>query len=693
MFFSSKLKKKSLKKTHIHLPKIFWAVFGLSCLLLFFFPQVTFAADWGEKYILVPILKVMLKVSWLVFSAAKTIFEWIIVPDNMTTVMDNTVVYEMWLFVRDFFNTMLIMILLFSAFATIFQASASYHYKKVLLNLVLMALLVNFSYPIARFIIDLSNIFMYDFLNQMEGSKSFWTVIQNSGLNKIIGGKNADPAYLLSAVIFTFMFAITMLTIAILLIIRTIALTVFIIFSPIAFLGSTQPGSDLANASSDWWKEFMKYCFSGPIMIFMLVLASRMMVGTTEAFKGLTSLANVEAPNNADLSSAIASVSFFALPLVILWIGITKAQSSGIAGANMVVGQGTKAMKWAGKNLTGYRLAKYGATAGIKKLDRKTIGVGGAIAAWKIRSKEKHEDETATQTAKWRDRMGGAFDKVKKDPNYYRDVDDATKTAKYKKEQDLYSTDAVKVMAGIKKLEGRTDKESGQRVKAYFQTLAEQKDNNEWANAYAGGFDPIRAKESIAAQLRTNLKNEDDVADTMHDLQDTNLMNGLYSMGVMTATDKDGKRRILDKDDQIKYSLAKMKQIDYQKMMINFHRNSVTTENEKGKITGLSEFGIEALKFIESQDSKFAERWRGENKEAILAAIKAQSAKNIAPGEKGSIDTAEFSTLMQALEGDEDTVKDARKSKREAKAAKSSTNTQSSAQPTSEPIQEPEPEP
>ncbi|MCX6761501.1 MAG: hypothetical protein NTY33_01460, partial [Candidatus Moranbacteria bacterium] len=265
------------------------------------------------------ILQLLLKLDGALLYSAKNIFSWIVVPDNMTAVMSNTTVYTMWRFVRDFFNMSLIMILLFSAFATVFQASTGYHYKKVLLNLVIMALLVNFSYPIARFIIDMSNVFMYGFLNQLNGAGSFWDIVEKSGVLKIItqdGAAKPDNYYLLAAVIFTFMFAITMLTIAILLVVRTIALTIFIIFSPIAFLGSTQPGTDLANAASGWWKEFMKYCFAGPIMIFMLVLADRMMTAATGAAGGLKLSAD-----GGTLSSSVSSISFFAIPLVILWIG------------------------------------------------------------------------------------------------------------------------------------------------------------------------------------------------------------------------------------------------------------------------------------------------------------------------------------------------------------------------------------
>ena len=282
----------------------------------------------------------------------------------MLAVIDNKIIYQIWRTVRDVFNVAFIMVLLFSAFATIFQSAANFNYKKVLLNLVIMALLVNFSYPIARFIIDASNMMMYGFLGKIGGSNSFLEVIKASKLDQIfIDGTSKDPdtLFLLSTVIFTFIFAITLLIIAVLLVIRTITLAVYVIFSPIAFVGSILPGTALAEAGSKWWKDFMQQCFAGPIMIFMLYVATQMIIAISDSGGKMSEIAMKQTSAGTfgeNLGKLISSASFFAIPIIILWLGIIKAQESGIHGAKAVVGAGTKLMKNVGMKVSGGQFIK-----------------------------------------------------------------------------------------------------------------------------------------------------------------------------------------------------------------------------------------------------------------------------------------------------------------------------------------------
>ena len=338
--------------------KILLAVFCLALILPFFsLFKTALAADpepgMLESYIVIPLLKTVLKFVTILLSVAETIFEWIVNPKTMLAIMTNSAVYTTWRAVRDIFNVVFIMVLLFSAFATVFQYS-KFNYKNVLLNLVLMALLVNFSYPIARFIVDFSNIIMFGFLQSMGGDNSFMTIIKNSGLDKIIGGSNPGALFLLSAVIFTFILAITLLVIAVLLVIRTVSLTLYIIFSPLAFVGSVLPGTKLASAGNEWWTDFMKNCFAGPIIVFMLYVANVLMSAMASSGGQIKNIANVQVNGLEDpgnISQLITGVSIFILPIIVLWMGIIKSQESGIIGAKAVVGYGKKAMKW-GSGLT-----------------------------------------------------------------------------------------------------------------------------------------------------------------------------------------------------------------------------------------------------------------------------------------------------------------------------------------------------
>src|SRR3990167_7929341 len=97
---------------------------------------------------------------WLLLFLAGILFDWAVNPENFALVVNSKSVLVGWTIVRDALNLAFILVLLFSAFATIFQVE-KFHLKKILLTLVLMALLVNFSYPISRFIIDAGNVPMY----------------------------------------------------------------------------------------------------------------------------------------------------------------------------------------------------------------------------------------------------------------------------------------------------------------------------------------------------------------------------------------------------------------------------------------------------------------------------------------------------------------------------------------------------
>jgi hypothetical protein len=360
MLFFLKLKQKISKTILTRSQKNYLAVLSLVLMFVFLYPHSALAIDNPVTWAVKLLLQAVLQFCSLLLSMAETIFKWIVNADNMKAVMDNDIVYGTWRTVRDVFNVAFIMVLLFSAFATIFQAPSNFNYKKILLNLVIMALLVNFSYPIARFIIDASNMMMFGFLKNLGGTNSFMKIIEDSHISGIFTATKPDLLYLLSAIVFTFIFAVTLLVIAVLLVIRTIALTIYIIFSPIAFIGPIVPGTAIASAGSDWWKEFMKYCFSGPTMIFMLYIASRMFSAISSQQIQMGTIALTQVPG-ADvtpaLSNLIRDASFFSLPIVILWLGIIQAQKSGIAGAGAVVAMGTKAINKAGKWASGGQFA------------------------------------------------------------------------------------------------------------------------------------------------------------------------------------------------------------------------------------------------------------------------------------------------------------------------------------------------
>jgi len=325
----------------------------------------------------VPFLPVFGFISSILMPAANSLFVWAVKVDNFKAVVGSTAVYNIWKIVRDFLNIAFILVLLFSAFATIFQVE-KYSYKKILLNLVLMALLVNFSFPIARFIIDVSNVLMYTLISmlfvdgQNGATKAMGMMADKAMLSGILspsGGTASTIAALLAAIIFGFIFAITMLAVAIMLVIRIIALAILIMFSPIAFVASILPST--SNYANDWWNQLFKYAFFGPIMIFMLYIALTVM---TEFSKLETSNFNIIAGSQSEDANFIGKIAYLAIPIVILWIGMGTAQKMSIAGAGAVMGGTQKILKSFGSRISGIDAVKRGYKAYEKRRDAHHAG-------------------------------------------------------------------------------------------------------------------------------------------------------------------------------------------------------------------------------------------------------------------------------------------------------------------------------
>jgi hypothetical protein len=307
------------------------------------------------------ILLIIAKVILIVVKAIFVLFTTIIAPKNITDVVGNKIIYQIWTMVRDVLNIAFIIAILFSAFSTIFQVQ-KYSYKNMLLNIVIMALLVNFSFPIARVIIDIANVIMYTFVQGFgitSGTGGFMgQILTKSGFDSLVTSitsvKDVDTTYLIALIIFLFIFAITLLILALLFVIRLTALAILVIFSPIAFVGPTLPF--LSKYSSEWWDNLFKYSFFGPIMVFMLYIALKMM--TSISSMGGTMKATAGKVGDGSTASLVASIAFFSIPIVILWFGMAVAQKMSIAFAGTATGAATNFMKGAGKKFGMYNWTK-----------------------------------------------------------------------------------------------------------------------------------------------------------------------------------------------------------------------------------------------------------------------------------------------------------------------------------------------
>jgi hypothetical protein len=431
-----------------------------------------------------------------------------------------------------------------------------------------------------------------------------------------------------------FIFAVTLISIAILLLIRIVVLAVLIIFSSIAFVGSIVPF--LSTQASRWWDTLFKYAFFGPIMIFMMSVALKMMSEIAKLKGSMESISSTQ--SSTSVAQNISAMAFFSIPIVILWIGIGFAQSMSLFGASAVMGRANKFMGWSARTLTGYRAAKWsvkeGSKAGAKWVDRNFIGARGALKAWKDRTAEQEADKVGYQAARTRDILGKVFDRGKRDPEFYRNAKKNELKGKYKKEQELFSKKDIDMVEGIQKLEGKKDMESQLRMQAFFQTMAENKDLNEFEKLRHKHFNPYAAKDDIAKTMTNSGMNEEEIGKALHDLEDISLMNGVYSMYGL-ATKEKGKWRKSTNDEQKGAVLGKIKNVDFQKFMINIHPDSVVIEEgedkdptKKGTPIGIHDIGAGIIEYINTMNAKYIDRPRGDFTTKVYDALKLDTVEN-----------------------------------------------------------------
>ncbi|NTW45930.1 MAG: hypothetical protein HGB18_02620 [Candidatus Moranbacteria bacterium] len=336
-------------------------------------------------------LWIVLKFETLILIFATTIFGWAVDPTSVRNTLNMASVYTLWRMVRDFFNLFFILTILFIAFATIFQVHA-YNYKKLLWHLVLMALLVNFSFPVTRFIIDATNVPMYFFMESMFRDNSspnptqlFGTVFSTSGLQQIMVpdfqdfyATFSDPSTmttrLIISIIFMFLFSMSLLVMAVLFVIRLIMLTVLIIFAPLGFAGTAIPGFE--GYAKQWWNHLFKYAIFGPSAMLMMLVAVTFLQNFKNDQLGSGTFSNYSSnlTSTNDDKTLIASMAQTIVPIVLIWMAISTGQTAGIQGAAGITSWAQKTSKMAGKNA-----AKWG---GKGALFVGTVGQGGRIGAY-----------------------------------------------------------------------------------------------------------------------------------------------------------------------------------------------------------------------------------------------------------------------------------------------------------------------
>lgn len=368
--------------------------------------------------IAVSIYKIIFVPTSYLFALAGTFFDNTFAYSINSESYKSAFVVQGWKLVRDFCNMFFIFILLYIAFGTILGLSG-FNTKKMIINVIIIGLLINFSLFAARVIIDTSNILARVFYNsntiqitelssgnaariitndqqEAEGviplsaalvnKVNPQTLIMNAGsiddievqgnTNAASGDQAKDSVTTGTFILVTLLAIginvigfIVFLSVGLLFVTRVIGLWLAMILAPLAFLSYTVPAMQNLEMIGwkKWWAETIKLAFLAPVFIFFLYLILQFLN---------TGLDIISTDNKKGLDLVISILIPFAFIMVLLWKAkdIAKSMSGKIGQA--VSNAGAKAGKGAMLLAGG---AAVGAVAGgAAALGRSTVGRAGS---------------------------------------------------------------------------------------------------------------------------------------------------------------------------------------------------------------------------------------------------------------------------------------------------------------------------
>ncbi len=213
---------------------------------------------------------------------------------NLKTTIDSLgVINDIWKVIRDFINLFFIFALLYAAVGTILGLE-KVDWKKTVSNLIIAALLMNFSLFITKVVLDVSNIVTIGFYNQLPGVGAQGLVGADKGISNsimqslkletiykpkytgtAIGDMENSPATAFAYVLSTFMASIFICVTIVVIVAagwlflrRFIDIIFLMIRSPIAFAGLVLPQLD--EYQKNWWKELQANATFPPVYMAMM---------------------------------------------------------------------------------------------------------------------------------------------------------------------------------------------------------------------------------------------------------------------------------------------------------------------------------------------------------------------------------------------------------------------------------------
>jgi hypothetical protein len=239
-------------------------------------------AQWLLEGIVVPLASVIMTITGQIFDFT---VDYTFKSTNMVTGNSGDMISYGWTLVRDLCNIAFIFTLIYASIEVILGRGDA---KKTITNVIIAALLVNFSLFFTKALIDISNLFAATFKSAIDA------VVSGSGagtmsefinvrlqMTALYSGKFFSLAdqtkSILNALIRTLLMLVTAYTFfqaALIFLGRLVTLFFLMIFSPFGFVGML--GGKLSEFSSDWWKNMKDAMFVMPTFMFTLYIIMRL---------------------------------------------------------------------------------------------------------------------------------------------------------------------------------------------------------------------------------------------------------------------------------------------------------------------------------------------------------------------------------------------------------------------------------
>lgn len=303
-------------------------------------------------------------------------------------VNNSDVIFKVWGIIRDLASMILIFIILWAAMQMILGIKQA-NFSSLIFSIIIMGILINFSFFFARVMIDASNIATLEFYDAITPGKpqltstsswSDWTngAWRDGGLSDIFMGalsvtKWYDTGKVISAnndgsggattastplrilligvggVIVMVLASLSFIGAAAACILRLAVLIFLLAFSPIWIAAMAMP--QLKKASDMWWGQFKAHLLFLPVYMMLMYVAIRILAESKLNMLAVSSQSGLA--NTGSMGDFTSLFVGFAIVLVMLNAPLIGAVSIAGAGSKLTESWFKGARSWLGKNTVG----------------------------------------------------------------------------------------------------------------------------------------------------------------------------------------------------------------------------------------------------------------------------------------------------------------------------------------------------